>query len=159
MTRMIASAVLVVLVGAGIRLGAGGDIRMRIFTGVLFGLCALSLAWKLWAGRGERDRGIAEPPAPETAAGADPPPAPESAAIAGAPPASEAGEALPARPWRVYGYDRFSYEDYFVGAFETEEEAREVVRQKLEGLAKFQDASLRDDIWVEPPHSKYRIDL
>lgn len=59
-------------------------------------------------------------------------------------------------PWRVYGHDTFAREDYFIGEFDTEAEAREVARQKLEHLAKFQDEPLRDRIWVEPPGSRYR---
>lgn len=141
--RRIALAVLVLLVVAGIWIGAGGDDRMRIFTGAIFGFCALSLAWKLW-----RNRGAA---APEIADDPSPLPALDSA--------REPDKKVPSGPWKVYGYDRFSYEDYFVGSFDTEAEAREVVRQKLEHLAKFQDESLRDRMWVEPPGSRYRLSL
>jgi hypothetical protein len=142
--RRMALVVLVLVVATGVWLAAGGDTRMRIATGVLFGLCALSIAWKLWSSRGGAARegegvpSAADPPAPD--------PAPEP-------------EEVPSGPWKVYGYDRFSYEDYFVGAFDTEAEAREVVRQKLEHLSKFQDESLRDRLWVEPPGSRYRLSL
>ncbi|HEX2076095.1 MAG TPA: hypothetical protein VHG08_00250 [Longimicrobium sp.] len=143
--RRIAYLVLVLLVVIGIWLGAGGDGRMRLFTAALFGSCALSLAWKLWSSRGEAATPTADPPPPPPVPDPDPAPDPD--------------EAAPGGPWKVYGYDRFSYEDYFVGAFDTEAEAREVARQKEEHLAKFQDESLRDRIWVEPPNSRYRLSL
>lgn len=135
--RLIAVLVLLACVAAGVWMGAGGDARMRLFTAALFGLGALSIAWKLWSSRGEAGRSAA----------ADPPLAPE------------AGIAAPAGPWRVYGHDTFAREDYFVGEFDTEAEAREVVRQRLERLAQFQDESLRDEIWVEPPDSSFRVRL
>lgn len=59
--------------------------------------------------------------------------------------------------WKVYGHDTFAREDYFIAAFDTEAEARECVRQKLEKLAEFQDEPLRDEVWVEPPDSKFRM--
>lgn len=139
-----AVVVLVALVVVGIWFGAGGDIRMRIFTAAIFGFCVLILAWKLWLSREQDAPQVADDPRPA-------PPALE--------PAPQPAEEAPSGPWKVYGYDRFSYEDYFVGAFDTEAEAREVVRQKLEHLSKFQDESLRDRMWVEPPGSRYRLSL
>ena len=133
--RLIAYVVLVLLVGAGLWLGAGGDGRMRLFTAAVFGSCALGLAWKLWSSR----HGAAPPAA-----------APLTE--------PDAEMAAPSGPWRVYGHDTFAREDYFIGEFDTEAEAREVVRQKLERLAKFQDEPLRDEIWVERPNSRFRMD-
>lgn len=132
--RLMAYLVLVLLVMAGIWLGMGGDTRMRLFTAAVFGSCALGIAWKLWF-----SRDAAGPP------------------IAAPPPAPEADVAAPSGPWRVYGHDTFAREDYFVGEFDTEAEAREVVRQREERLAKSQDEPLRDEIWVEPPDSRFRM--
>jgi hypothetical protein len=138
--RLIALVVLAVCVVAGIWLGAGGDERMRLFTAVIFGLCALSIAWKLWSSRGEAGPGLAGlPPAPP-AVESDP----------------EPDEPAPSGPWTVYGHDTFAREDYFVGEFDTEAEAREFARGRLEELARFQDEALRDEIWVEPPDSEFR---
>ena len=131
--RRIAFVILVLCVVVGMWLGAGGDGRMRVFTAGFFGLCALSIAWKLWSSRG----------------GARP----EAANL---PPAPEASEAAPSGPWTVYGHDTFAHEDYFIAEFDTEAEAWECARQRLERLAAFQDESLRDEIWVEPPSSEFR---
>lgn len=145
--RQIAYLVLALLVAAGTWLAAGGDERMRLFTGILFGSCALAIAWKLWASRGQAAPMTAEPPAAYA----------DDGIVAADPPAP--GPATPSGPWRVYGHDTFAREDYFVGEFETEAEAREVARKKLERLGQFQDESLRDEIWVEPPGSRYRQSL
>lgn len=142
--RRIALVLLVALLATGLWVGSRGDPPVRLLTAALFGLSALCLAWKLWFSRGERRPVVADPPPA-------PPPAPDAG--------PEPDEAPPSGPWKVYGYDRFSYEDYFVGSFDTREEAEAVVRERLEHLAKFQDESLRDRIWVEPPGSRYRLSL
>ena len=130
--RRAAWLVLVLLVVAGSWIGARADTPVRVLTAAVFGSCALSLAWKLWSGRGE-GRTVAPPFA--------------------APPA----EAPPSGPWRVYGHDTFAREDYVVGVFDTEAEAREVARRRARELAEFQDEPLRDEIWVEPPDSRFRM--
>ncbi len=133
--RRIAYAVLVLLVLVGIWVGAGGDARMRLFTAVVFGFSALAIAWKLWSSRGNVRRSVTNhPPAPDP----------------------DAAGAAPGGPWTVYGHDTFAREDYFVGEFDTEAEAREFARRRLQELARFQDESLRDEIWVEPPDSRFR---
>lgn len=133
--RRIAYFVLVLCVVVGIWVGAGGDARMRLFTAGLFGLCALSIAWKLWSSRGGSGGRSAgrHPPVPET------------------------GGAAPSGPWTVYGHDTFARADYFVAQFDTEAEARACARDRAQELAAFQDAALRDVIWVEPPDSRFRM--
>jgi hypothetical protein len=53
--------------------------------------------------------------------------------------------------WTVYGRDTFAREDYFIAEFDTEAEAREFVRTRMDRHAEFQDEPLRDEIWVQPP--------
>jgi hypothetical protein len=53
--------------------------------------------------------------------------------------------------WRVLGYDRFAREEYFIGAFETEEEARHFAGDYEERLEEYQDEDLRDEIFILSP--------
>ncbi|EIJ41955.1 hypothetical protein BegalDRAFT_1052 [Beggiatoa alba B18LD] len=53
--------------------------------------------------------------------------------------------------WKVYGYDTFARETYFIGLFATEAEAQQAVMQINQRLEKYQDAELRDSVWIVPP--------
>ena len=53
--------------------------------------------------------------------------------------------------WRVFGYDRFAREEYFIGLFESEEEARKAAKEHEEHLEEYQDDDLRDEIFILPP--------
>jgi len=55
------------------------------------------------------------------------------------------------RKWKVFGRDTFAREDYFIGEFLTEEEARQAARQAAERHARTQDEALRDEVWIEAP--------
>lgn len=67
-------------------------------------------------------------------------------------------EATPRGTWAVYGHDTFAREDYFIAEFDTEAEAREFAHKRADRLAEHQDEPLRDEIWVEPPGSRFRRD-
>ena len=56
--------------------------------------------------------------------------------------------------WKVMGRDTFAREDYFVGAFETEEEARKCLRDSEAKVEATQDEALRDTYWIMPPESE-----
>lgn len=53
--------------------------------------------------------------------------------------------------WRVFGYDRFAREEYFIGLFESEEEARQAAQEHQEHLEEYQEDDLRDEIFILPP--------
>jgi hypothetical protein len=53
--------------------------------------------------------------------------------------------------WKVMGRDTFSREDYLVGEFATEEDARKRMRESESRAAKTQDEALRDTYWIVPP--------
>lgn len=53
--------------------------------------------------------------------------------------------------WRVFGYDRFAREEYFIGACESEEEAHRIAKEHEERLEEYQDDDLRDDVFILPP--------
>ena len=55
--------------------------------------------------------------------------------------------------WKVMGRDTFAREDYFVGTFVTEEEARECLREREAAVQTTQDEALRDSYWIVPPGS------
>lgn len=49
------------------------------------------------------------------------------------------------------GRDTFSCEDYLVGKFATEKEARARMREGESRAAKTQDEALQDTYWIVPP--------
>ena len=59
----------------------------------------------------------------------------------------------PAPPgvFRVWAHDAFAREDYFVGEFASEAEARAAADALGEWCAQNQDEPLRDRVWIEPP--------
>ena len=63
---------------------------------------------------------------------------------------------MSSQTWKVYGHDTFAREDYFIGEFTTEDEAREAARKTAERHVRTQDVSMRDQVWIEPPGSPIR---
>ncbi len=65
------------------------------------------------------------------------------------PPSIMTVAAMPARRrWRVRGYDAFARENYVVGVFDTEADARRAEAQARQGTQQ-QPPDLRDEIWIE----------
>ena len=63
----------------------------------------------------------------------------------------EAPTATMKHQWRVFGYDRFAREEYFIGMCESEEEARRLAEDYQERLEEYQDEERQDDIYILPP--------
>jgi len=53
--------------------------------------------------------------------------------------------------YRLWGHDTFADEDYLIGEYATEAQARAVMQQTRAELARTQDEALRDRVWIELP--------
>jgi len=62
------------------------------------------------------------------------------------------------KKWRVYGYDTFAGEDYFIGAFLSETEAQECAKKQEKILEQTQDESLRDRVWIASPENIFHLE-
>ncbi len=56
--------------------------------------------------------------------------------------------------WKLYGYDNFAREDYFIAEYATKQEAEQAAEQQRQKLITIQpDESLRDNIWIQAPEN------
>ena len=55
------------------------------------------------------------------------------------------------RVWKVMGWDTFSREEYFIGAYPDEAQAMAAAEKHAQEVACHQDQALRDTSWVVPP--------